>query len=130
MSRGIIYASVAAADPAITEGLKVLWRHYIRRQVSNSSSNGLQGAPGDSPDFEMQQTHIRSEIEGRRGEAYIGESNNCVAVLESVALPVREAIRRGTTSLANMFVDASSSESERQVSDTTFQYPYAQLRQL
>ncbi|KAG7093481.1 hypothetical protein E1B28_007156 [Marasmius oreades] len=35
--RGTVYALVAAADPAITQGLKVLYRHYARRQTSSLS---------------------------------------------------------------------------------------------
>ncbi|KAG7093461.1 hypothetical protein E1B28_007137 [Marasmius oreades] len=39
-ARGAVYALVAAADPAITQGLKVLYGHYVRGQTS-SSSNGV-----------------------------------------------------------------------------------------
>ncbi|KAG7099975.1 hypothetical protein E1B28_001768 [Marasmius oreades] len=37
VARGAIYALVAAADPAITQGLRVLYKHHIRRQTSAHS---------------------------------------------------------------------------------------------
>ncbi|KAF9260884.1 hypothetical protein L218DRAFT_564864 [Marasmius fiardii PR-910] len=37
LSRGAVYALVAAADPAITRGVKLLYRHYVQRQTPSAS---------------------------------------------------------------------------------------------
>ncbi|KAF9263912.1 hypothetical protein L218DRAFT_296817 [Marasmius fiardii PR-910] len=59
LARGTIYGIAAASDPAITQGLEVLYRHYVsRKSCSNVVGNSFlpPAAPNDPPSYELQES--------------------------------------------------------------------------
>ncbi|KAF9255444.1 hypothetical protein L218DRAFT_1035465, partial [Marasmius fiardii PR-910] len=59
LARGTIYGVIAASDPAITHGLKVLYRHYASRQAYSSGDENVSTRPtaaDDSHDLELQES--------------------------------------------------------------------------
>ncbi|KAF9254404.1 hypothetical protein L218DRAFT_1009743 [Marasmius fiardii PR-910] len=57
LARGTIYGIVAASDPAITHGLKVLYRHYApRRTYSSGNISTRRVATHHSPGLELQES--------------------------------------------------------------------------
>ncbi|KAF9266736.1 hypothetical protein L218DRAFT_746818 [Marasmius fiardii PR-910] len=59
LSRGVIYGLVAAVDPAITQGVKVLYRHYLGRRTP--SNHAVSVDAHRFGDFELQELTSSTE---------------------------------------------------------------------
>ncbi|KAF9266729.1 hypothetical protein L218DRAFT_955839 [Marasmius fiardii PR-910] len=133
-SHGIIYALVAAADPAMTQGLKALYKHYV------------QGA--DNVVFRSAVTHRHSCVGGLQSEGFrhnFGDgpgvsrrpvclcegSTRSVTIPKSVVIPSRRDsdAQLDTSSSCATFIDIRS---QSQIDDDVHvvHYSHAQLRQL
>ncbi|KAF9266744.1 hypothetical protein L218DRAFT_747263 [Marasmius fiardii PR-910] len=106
--RGIIYALVAAADPAITQGFSVLFRHYVYGQSApNLSSNEVEMFAVRSVT-----THHRSSVGGLERENFrnhseggLGAGPRCYESKSNIKLPKPAAVASRT----DIQLDTSSS---------------------
>ncbi|KAF9266742.1 hypothetical protein L218DRAFT_747261 [Marasmius fiardii PR-910] len=137
MYRGTVYASVAAADPAITQGLKVLYRHYVRRRSSSSPSNEIavaRSAAMHDPEvgrLEAQEAGIGFGNEGgeRRTSSYESRTGVVLPSIPTLAvIPVHRDVQHVGTSLACAFSDARTESLDDD--GVQFSHYAAELRQL
>ncbi|KAG7093484.1 hypothetical protein E1B28_007159 [Marasmius oreades] len=136
--RGTLYALVACADPAITQGLKVLYRHYTRRQTSSlPPSTQIDIAPplashscSGAADLELEGIPDPKNESLRR--ACLRESSSNVVTLPKTAmtLPGREGTHSDPRSNCTSGAGVGN---ELQVIDSDgaqHHYSYPHLRQL
>ncbi|KAF9256814.1 hypothetical protein L218DRAFT_173912 [Marasmius fiardii PR-910] len=128
MSRGIVYALVAAADPGTTHGLKVLYKHYIRRQKSTTASNGVVAYPNSGMGtIEMGEGGSKPERGNgeRRGASCYGSLNSVTlpSLPKTALLPPAQDTQFGTSQTL------VGEGTESQIDDVV-QFSHSQLRQL
>ncbi|KAG7089125.1 hypothetical protein E1B28_010833 [Marasmius oreades] len=137
--RGTVYALVACADPAITQGLKVLYRHYTRRQTSSLppsthvdisrhvASHGSSGAA----DLELEGIPD-SKTESLRRACLRESRSNVTLPKTAVTLPNRDGTHSGARSSCTAGTGVGSEPREPHINDDVVQnhYSYPHLRQL
>ncbi|KAG7099976.1 hypothetical protein E1B28_001769 [Marasmius oreades] len=138
LSRGTIYALVAVADPAITQGMKMLYRRYIRRQTPTPLlDDGAENVEVRSLTRHKSGSGVRLEdsthsSNGSEPQSSFHQSRSNGMVLptmpKAVALLPLQETQLDTCS--NYGIMDARSESESQVEDSTVQYSHSQLRQL
>ncbi|KAG7093482.1 hypothetical protein E1B28_007157 [Marasmius oreades] len=138
LSRGTVYALVACADPAITQGLKVLYRHYTRRQTSSlSPSTQIDIAPplashsssNAAADLELEGIPDPKNESLRR--ACLRESRSSVTLPKTaVTLPSREGTHSGTRFNCTAGTGVGSETQIIESDGVQHHYSYPYLRQL
>ncbi|KAF9256817.1 hypothetical protein L218DRAFT_949683 [Marasmius fiardii PR-910] len=118
LSRGVIYGLVAAVDPAITQGVKVLYRHYLGRRTP--SNHAVSADAHRFGDFELQE--LTSSTERR---VTVSRAALFYLHLRNLLLPPRDI----QLDESHIFM-STGVVVETHVGDRGRSYGYPELRQL